>query len=132
VQFLLDTDTCIHALKTLNPHLIARLENHTGQVATSTIVMHELYYGAAGYAEPQKRLFLIDQIALQLEILPFNRASALMAGNLRSALRKSGPQIGPYDILIAATALVHELVLVTGNIREFSRVPDLRLENWLA
>ena len=130
--YLLDTDTCIQALKTLNPGLIMKLEMHEGQLSTSAIVLHELYYGAAGYAHPKQRHFLIDQLASRLSILPFDRATAAHAGELRHTLRKSGQPIGPYDVLIAATAMALKLVLVTGNVREFSRIKNLRFENWIS
>ena len=132
MAYLLDTDTCIYVLKNANPQLIAKFNNHEGALATSAIVLHELYYGAEGYIEAGKRYSLIDQLAHRLRILPFDQAIASTAGVLRYSLRKSGQQIGPYDILIAATALAHDLTLVTGNQREFSRIKDLKTENWMS
>jgi tRNA(fMet)-specific endonuclease VapC len=126
MRYLLDTDTCIHALKSFNPSLIAKLTAHEGELATSTIVAHELYFGAEKYAEPQRRLFLVEQFLLRLRLIPFDQATARVAGTLRNTLRQKGGNIGSYDVLIAATALVHDLTLVSGNTREFSRVPKLR------
>jgi tRNA(fMet)-specific endonuclease VapC len=131
-RYLLDTDTCIHALKTYDKVLIAKLTSHEGEIATSAVVLHELYYGAQGYSDPQKRLFLIDELMKRLKVLPFDRSVAELAGPLRHKLRKKGQSIGPYDLQIGATALAHGLTLVTGNKREFSRLSGLKLENWIS
>ncbi|MBV6645376.1 MAG: type II toxin-antitoxin system VapC family toxin [Cyclobacteriaceae bacterium] len=101
------------------------------QVGISSVTAYELRYGLL--KNPQIRSstkqavlgFLID-----VTILPFGDWEANTASEIRAGLEKSGTPIGAYDVLIAATALSRELILVTSNEREFTRVPELTIENW--
>lgn len=95
----------------------------------SVIVYHELIYGAAKSARPEHNAQLIEAIAFPL--LAFEPKDARASGNLRGQLAKLGTPIGPLDVLIAGQALARDLVLITDNTREFSRIPDLKHENWL-
>ncbi|MDA0266950.1 MAG: type II toxin-antitoxin system VapC family toxin [Cyanobacteria bacterium] len=100
-------------------------------VAVSTITVMELRYGLA--LNPQRARKIEPAIASLLSsitTLPFNNAEAEQAAQIRALLKSQGQPIGAYDILIAATALSHNLTMVTANQREFERVPDLQIENW--
>jgi tRNA(fMet)-specific endonuclease VapC len=101
-----------------------------GDVAISSIVAHELYYGASKSKRAQQSLSVVD--ALQFPVIEFDREDARQAGAVRALLAGLGTPIGPYDVLIAGQAVARNLVLVTGNLREFARVPGLALEDWNA
>jgi tRNA(fMet)-specific endonuclease VapC len=130
VDFLLDTDICIHALKRRSRQLAARFAANDGRMAVSDISLFELYYGAEGYTEPQRRLAIIDGFIARLEVLPFDSRAARHAGQIRAALERKGQMIGSYDVMIAGLARARGLVLVTDNMREFARVEGLRAERW--
>jgi len=96
----------------------------------SAIVLREMETGIAKSAEPAKRQRQLDVFVDAAVFLPFERAEAASAAFIRSRLESRGMPIGPLDTLIAATALANNAVLVTHNQREFSRVPDLGIEDW--
>jgi len=130
LAYLLDTDICIHALKTRNATLVEAFTAHDGRMAVSDVTLYELYYGAERYDDPATRIAVIENFAARLEILPFDSRAALQAGNIRARLERQGQIIGAYDLMIAAIARSQGLVLVTGNVREFERVEGLRVERW--
>ena len=130
VQFLLDTDTCIYAIKKRSRQLNAKIESEPDGLAVSTVSLFELYFGASKYDNPEQRHKLIEEFTANIAILPFDQNCSKVAGLLRYELAQHGKLIGPFDIQIAATALNHSLTLVTGNTREFSRVEGLRIETW--
>lgn len=129
MRYLLDTNAMIGLLKDTASVLArrARRENPR-RLGLSSIVAHELYYGAY---KSQRRAENLDRLdAIRFEILPFDKEDAMAAGEIRAALAAMGSPIGPYDVLIAGQAKARGLVLVTDNVREFQRVADLRVENW--
>lgn len=97
-------------------------------VAVSSVVMHELFYGA--YRSTRLDANLARVRALRFAILDFDAGDAEAAGRIRASLAAKGTPIGPYDVLIAGQALARDLMLVTRNVGEFGRVDDLRFENW--
>ena len=100
------------------------------EIGISVIVLQELYYGAFKSQRKVHNVALVDQ--LQFQVLEFDTEDARHAGELRALLASSGTPIDPYDVLIAGQAKARSLVLVTGNTREFDRVPGLRMEDWTA
>jgi tRNA(fMet)-specific endonuclease VapC len=127
-MFLLDTNAVIAALKG-HEGLLARLRRQRPEdVAISSIVAHELYYGAFHGRRVAENLARVD--ALQFPVVEFDREDARASGEIRAALASIGMTIGPYDVLIAGQALSRGLILVTRNTREFARVNGLRLEDW--
>jgi tRNA(fMet)-specific endonuclease VapC len=96
--------------------------------AISSIAAHELYFGAFRSARSEEDLARIGR--LRIPIIEFDREDAVEAGSIRSALADAGTPIGPYDVLIAGQAKARNLVLITRNIRQFSRVRDLDVQNW--
>lgn len=128
--FLLDTNA-VAALSLEEP---AFMERRLGFVPAdfgiSSIAAFEISFGAHRHAQTQKYLERFDR--LQLEILPFTESDARAAGRLRANLLVAGTPIGPYDILIAGQAVARNLTLISRNVREFSRVEGLRVENWQA
>ena len=97
--------------------------------ATSAITVGELVYGAHRSPQRDRFLALIEQLVPPA--LPFDEAAARVYGRIRSELERTGQRVAEPDLRIAAIALSRELTLVTGNVRHFSRVPGLRVENWL-
>lgn len=129
MRFLLDTNIVIAALNDATSRVAKRLRQESPyDVAISSIVAHELYYGAFKSKRAQHNLDLVD--ALQFPVFEFDREDARQAGALRALLAGQGKPIGPYDALIAGQALARNLILVTSNLREFERVPGLALEDW--
>jgi tRNA(fMet)-specific endonuclease VapC len=131
-RYLLDTNTCIALMR---HH--AKAVAHVAAVppddcAVSTITSYELFTGVEKCADPARER---DKVALLLQTvheIPFRAAAAREAGRVRATLESQGQPIGPYDILLAGQALADSLILVTANTREFNRVPELKLENWIA
>jgi tRNA(fMet)-specific endonuclease VapC len=102
-----------------------------GGLALSSIVLFELWYGAAKSARPERNIQrIMDFLAGPIEVLPFEPEDAEEAGDIRAVLASLGKPIGPYDVLIAAQARRRNALLVTANGREFGRVPRLRFEDW--
>jgi tRNA(fMet)-specific endonuclease VapC len=131
MRFLLDTNAISDAMKKGSP-VLQRLKEHSpDDLAVSTVTRFEM---EAGFAfNPAVELYIRPMAQLLLSamhLLPFEDEDALSAGKVRAYLRRQGTPIGPYDVLIAGMALRRNLILVTANTSEFSRVPGLRLENW--
>ncbi len=99
-------------------------------IAVSTITEMEISYGLRLNPKAARLHTVMDELFAAIELLGFDRAAARAAGELRANLRRRGTPIGAYDILIAGVALSNDLTLVTSNLGEFERVPQLRVENW--
>ena len=128
---MLDTNIVSNALRYPNG-LAAERMTLPGQlpICVSAIVAAELRFGA----EKVRSVRLAEQVAgilRNIDVLPFDGAAATAYAELRAALERAGTPIGPLDMLIAAHAISLDLTLVTDNIREFARVPNLRVDNWL-
>jgi tRNA(fMet)-specific endonuclease VapC len=130
LRYLLDTDTCIYALKQRPRVLEKLLSQSRSDVGLSVITEAELRTGVAKSSSPIRTERLVDAFLRPLEIAPFTSEDAVSYARVRAHLERSGTPIGPLDTLIAAQAVSRKLVLVTNNEREFGRVPGLRLENW--
>jgi tRNA(fMet)-specific endonuclease VapC len=132
VKYLLDTNACVHCLrKKGNPLVPARLGTHPpSDIALCSVVVGELHYGAEGSANPAKEHAQVDAFAAPYVSLTFDDAAARIYGQIRHDLESRGLAIGANDYLVAAIALAHNLILVTHNTAEFSRVAGLVLEDW--
>lgn len=127
---LLDTDTSIRLMR-YQPSFVRRLAAlRASEVFISSITYHELYYGVLHSGNPDRHFKLLETLTNTVTVLPFTRSSAKRSSEVRESLAAKGTPIGPLDTLIAGHALEHEITLVSGNIREFSRVEGLPLENW--
>jgi len=132
LKYLLDTNICIYSLNRRPPEVIERLRVEGQEaVAISVITMLELRQGAAKSQNPEKTHGKLDLFLGPLKILPFDENAALEGARIRAHLELQGNRIGDLDSLIAAHALSRKLIMVTNNLREFSRVPGLRTENWV-
>jgi tRNA(fMet)-specific endonuclease VapC len=101
-------------------------------IAVCSVVKSELFYGSMKSANPERNYALQQEFLEQFISLPFDDASAHIFGTIRAQLEKKGTPIGAYDLQIAAIAISNDLTLVTHNTREFSRIPELKLEDWEA
>lgn len=129
--YLLDTNTCIRFINGRAPNIRTRLMAVGDQaVVMSAIVKAEMYAGSAKSQTPERSREIQEEFFRRFVSLPFDDATARFYGDIRAHLEKQGTPIGGNDLLIAATALAHDLVLVTHNLREFGRIPDLKLEDW--
>lgn len=130
MKFLLDTDTCIYALKQNAAVLQVLLAQSPEDIALSVITEAELRTGAAKSASPAKTLRLLESFLQPLNILEFTSGDAASYAQVRAKLERAGTPIGPLDTLIAAQAVARKLVLVSNNEREFGRIPGLQIQNW--
>ena len=128
MKFLLDTDTCIYIIN----GRIAPLEDRVSQgCCISPVVLGELLYGAAKSDRVQFNRRRVEVFAATVNVVPLTAEVAASYGELRVWLEQRGLTIGVNDLWIAAHAKSLGCALVTNNQREFSRVPDLPLANWL-
>ena len=129
-MILLDTNTCIYIINNRPPNVLERFRKYkAGEVGISSIAASELAYGVAKSGSIKNRKAL-DMFLAPMQILPFDSQCLWFYADLRASLEKQGLSIGPMDSLIAAHALSIDGTLVTNNIKEFMRVPKLKLDNW--
>ena len=129
-MFILDTDTCIYALKH-DEHVIRQLLSTPREdVSVSVITEAELRTGAAKSTTPVKTLHLVENFLRPLIRIEFTSDDAIAYAGVRAKLERAGTPIGPLDTLIASQAVGRRLTLVTNNEREFRRVAGLTIENW--
>lgn len=128
MKFLLDSNAVIGLLAG-KASLTKRVRRHTPQdFGISAIAAHELFYGACKSGRKAHSLDVVE--ALQFEVVEFDQDDSRQAGAIRAALATAGTPIGPYDVLIAGQAQARDLILITHNTGEFSRVNGLRIEDW--
>jgi tRNA(fMet)-specific endonuclease VapC len=129
IRFALDTNIVIALLKTRASPLAERIRSRSvEEIAVSSIVMFELYFGAFNSARTAENVSKLA--AARFQVLPFEQEDAKHAGEIRAVLRQKGTPIGAFDLLIAGQARARGLTLVTANVREFHRVPGLQVEDW--
>lgn len=131
MRYLLDSNAVISLLNDPAGRVSQRARQHKpADFGLSSIVMHELYFGACKSQRRDRNLALVD--GLRFEVVAFDREDARHAGEIRAVLTGQGMPIGGYDVLIAGQARARTLTLVTRNLREFRRVEGLNVENWEA
>lgn len=132
-RYLLDTDICIYIKRHSPIQVRRRLDRQPpGTVVMSAVTWGELAYGAHGSRNPDEAMRAMEVLDSRIRVMPLPQGAGEHYGRLRVALERAGTPIGGNDYWIAAHALAEDLILVTNNTREFSRVPDLRIENWVA
>lgn len=128
---LLDSNTCIRYLNGQSESIRRNLEaRRPEEIVLCSVVKAELIYGAVKSARRESNLDKLRRFSEPFSSLPFDDAAAEVYGRIRTHLERSGKPIGPNDLLIAAIAIAHGATLVTHNTGEFSRVEDLRYEDW--
>jgi tRNA(fMet)-specific endonuclease VapC len=133
VTYLLDTNICIGWLNGGQPSLLQRLyQEDPSNLTLCSIVRAELLYGARKSVRWEANMKRLDQLFSRLASLPFDDAAADHYGQIRNDLEREGIPIGGNDLMIAAIARSRGLILVTHNTREFYRVADLHVEDWIS
>jgi len=128
---LLDTNICIYIINVRPPQVLAKFREHPpGTVAISTVTACELAFGVAK-SQSERNHRALQMFMAPLEILPFDESVVWQYAQIRSDLERQGQPIGALDTMIAAHALALSAILVTNNTKEFSRVNDLKIENWV-
>lgn len=130
MKYLLDTDTCIAAMRG-RESAVAKLSSlPPDECRVSTVTVYELSVGVAKCREPNKEAAKVARFLASVHVLPLDSEAARRAGAVRAALEKQGRAIGPYDVLLAGQALAHGFKVISGNLAEFSRVEGLAVEGW--
>lgn len=129
-MILLDTDVCISLLRG-NRKVIEHRKNFADEVSVSFMNVAELFYGAEKSANPAKNKSIVEQFLLTVQVINSNRKIMKRFGHLKANLEQSGIPLADADLLIAATVLETCTLLVTGNIKHFSRIEKLNLANWI-
>src|SRR5262245_7867573 len=126
MRYLLDTNICIYIAKQQPQSVLGKFQTlPVGEVGMSVITYGELLYGVCKSHQPKKSLLTLRGIVSLIPALPLSTAAADYYGEIRGKLEKQGKIIGNNDLWIAAHALASQLILVTNNVKEFSRVPSL-------
>lgn len=131
MRYMLDTNTLIYYFKGLGAVSKRFLSIPPNEIAIPTIVIYELEVGIAKSTSPRKRKAQLEELSSLVSIIPFRYSEAQWAAKIRVKLEKQGMPIGPYDVLIAATALANGSTLITHNTKEFERIEGLKIEDWL-
>jgi len=132
VKYMLDTNICIYIIKRKPVHVIEHLQRiPISDVGLSSITLSELEYGVEKSQHKVQNKIALAQFVTPLQIAPYDDLAAKHYGEIRFYLEKKGQAIGALDLLIAAHALSLNSSLVTNNEKEFSRVPGLKIENWI-
>ncbi|MBS1249224.1 MAG: tRNA(fMet)-specific endonuclease VapC [Chloroflexi bacterium] len=129
-MYVLDTNTLIYYFKGVGDVSTKLLQTPPKEIGIPSVVIYELEVGIAKSTSPQKRSKQLASLLKVVKSMPFGLKEAQSASQIRVGLEKQGRPIGPYDILIAATALANNAILVTHNTEEFGRVKQLEIEDW--
>jgi tRNA(fMet)-specific endonuclease VapC len=132
IQFMLDTDICIYLIKRKPEKVINRLKKTpVAHIGISTITLSELEYGVMKSAKPEQNKVALAEFLAPIAIMSYDDYAAQHYGRIRAYLEKYGTPIGSLDMLIAAHARSLQCTLVTNNEAEFSRIPELKIDNWV-
>lgn len=131
LKYMLDTNIIIYTIKNRPEQVRQAFKQHENQMCISAITFGELIYGTERSTQPERNLADVEGLVARLEVAPFEEHAAEHFGQLRAELYRIGKPIGPYDMMIAAHARSMGLILITNNMKEFERVPGLRIENWV-
>jgi len=133
MKYLLDTNVCIKFLSGREAKLSAKFASIPAQdKLLCAVVKAELYYGGYKSQRQQATLTTLEQFFARFVSLPFDDRAAAVFGKIRAELFSQGTPVGPYDMQIAAIAIANDVTLVTHNVKEFSRINHLRIEDWEA
>lgn len=129
-MFVLDTNILIYFFKGMGNVAQNILSTTPQEIAIPAIVLFELELGIQKSTSPDKRKAQLKQLTDLITIIPFGYDEAMMAASIRAKLEKNGTPIGPYDVLIAASALSGNHTLITHNTSEFRRIEGLKIQDW--
>jgi tRNA(fMet)-specific endonuclease VapC len=131
LTYMLDTNICIYVMKNYPETLREKFNSLAEQLCVSSITLGELHYGAEKSARRADNLKAIEHFVARLDILPFETKAAAHYGQVRAELERAGTPCGPHDMQIGGHARSEGLIVVTNNIREFNRMPGIRVESWV-
>ncbi len=132
MKYFLDTDICIYFLKGKYPNVLKNIhKHHPYEIKIAAIVKAELLYGALKSRKVDENIEKITKFLLPFEIIVFNDRSTTYYAENRAKLEKKGNSIGPNDLIIASIVQSNDGILITNNKREFKRIKNLKLENWV-
>jgi tRNA(fMet)-specific endonuclease VapC len=132
-QALLDTDTLSFFFRN-HASVVSQLETYLdtyGYINLSVITYYEVLNGLL-YKDARRQLQSFEQFVALNKVIPLDQEVAGLAADIFADLRKKGQTLDHNDVLIAATALIHDMVLVTNNTSHFQRIPKLSIENWVS
>lgn len=131
-MYLLDSNICIYVINRKSREIVEHIKKlKPTEVKLSAISLGELEYGVSKSSDRNKNRMALFLFASGFDIIEFNDYDAEAYGIIRADLERKGKIIGPYDMQIAAQAITRDLILVTNNIKEFSRIPNLKYDNWI-
>jgi len=129
---MLDTNICIYIIKNKPLNVLKRFKKFDiGDLVISSVTVSELFYGVYKSKYIEKNLKALEDFLYPFDIIEFDENAAIEYGKIRASLEEKGQVIGGLDMLIAASAKSQGMVLVTNNIKEFKRIEDLEIENWI-
>ena len=131
LTYMLDTNICIYVMKNYPRDLREKFNALAEQLCISSITLGELHYGAEKSPRRVENLTTIAHFVARLDVLAFGDKAAAHYGQVRAELERAGTPCGPHDMQIGGHARSEGLIVVTNNMREFSRMPGLRAENWV-
>jgi len=131
LTYMLDTNICIYVMKNYPQQLRDKFNSLAEQLCISSITLGELRYGAEKSARLADNLIAVEHFVARLDVLPFDEKAAAHHGQLRAELERAGTPCGPHDMQIGGHARSQGLIIVTNNMREFSRMKGIRVENWV-
>lgn len=132
MRYLIDTNICIYILNKRPAKILTRFKKISlGDIGISSISLAELQYGVSKSSFRESNQQRLNEFLVPFEILSFEKQATKYYGDIRTTLEKKGQLIGPLDMLIAAHALSESLILITNNSKEFNRISNLKVENWV-
>ena len=129
-MYVIDTNTLIYFFKGRESVSRKLLSIPPKEIGIPSVVVYELEVGIAKFRAPRKRLKQLEEMMSIITVLPFTVKEARSSAMIRAQLERKGLLIGPIDMLIAGTALAHQAILVTHNVKEFTRIDKLQVEDW--
>jgi tRNA(fMet)-specific endonuclease VapC len=130
--YLLDTDTCIYWLKNITSVRDKIQQIGWESICICNITVAELYFGAYNSQKVAENLTRAENFIQNIEVIPLDNNAVKKFGELKAELRKTGQPVADFDLLIASIALTKAYTLVTNNTRHYSRISELKLENWIS
>lgn len=132
MKYFLDTNICIYFLKGIYPRLLEKMMSLSSQdIKIASIVKAELLFGAEKSQKKEENKARVENFLLPLEIIPFDNNAAVIYSKIRAYLEQKGKVIGPNDLIISATVMANNGILVTNNEKEFSEIEGIVTENWI-
>lgn len=133
MKYSLDTNTCVRYINGRSSQILKKLPTiPASEIIVCSVVRAELFYGASRSQTPEVSLLKQERFLSPYATIPFDDSAARIYGRIRATLESKGQPIGAHDIMIAAIAIAHDLTVVTHNMKHFSWVQELRIEDWEA